>query len=119
MKVTALIAPVLCSIVLAQDAQIPLKEKAQGWFDKAKSYIPSGTPSIPNPVHAGAAAVAAQKVQNVNIRNYERLLAPKPDGEEEWLIYATGGNKTCFGRCGKVDLAWNVRVVVTYILGRC
>lgn len=108
MKTSAIFASLLLGTALAADAQVPLKDKAQGWFDKAKSYIPSGTPSIPNPVDAAASAVAAMKVQRVNIRNYQRLLSPKPEGEEEWLIYATGGNKSCFGRCARPDKAWNV-----------
>ena len=108
MKTTTFLTSLLFGAALAQDAQAPLKDKAQAWFDKAKAYIPSAAPSIPNPIDAGASAVAADKVQKVNIRNYQRILAPKLDGEEEWLIYTTGGNKSCFGRCGKADLAWNV-----------
>lgn len=108
MKVSAFLTGLFLGVVLADEAQVPLKDKAQGWFDKAKSYIPSVSPSIPNPIDAGAAAVAAKKVQKVNVRNAQRLLAPKPEGEEEWIIFATGGNKTCFGRCGRADLAWNV-----------
>ena len=108
MKTSTLIASLFFGATLAADAQVPLKDKAQGWLDKAKSYIPSGTPSVPNPVDAAAAGVAALKVQKVNIRNYERLLSPKLEGEEEWLIYATGQNKSCFGRCGKSDRVFNV-----------
>lgn len=107
---SSIVASLLFSVALAQDAQIPLKEKAAGWFDKAKSYIPSVTPSIPNPIDAGDSAVADKKVQKINIRNYQRLLQPKIDGEEEWLIYVTGGNKSCFGRCGKADAAWSQSV---------
>lgn len=107
MRAATLLTTLLFSAVLAQD-QVPLKEKAAGWFDKAKSYIPSGTPSIPNPVQAAAGAVANKKVQKINIRNYKRLLRPKIEGEEEWLIYLTGHNKTCFGTCGRADAAWNV-----------
>lgn len=105
---TSILASLLVGIALAQDAQTPLKEKAAGWFDKAKAYIPAGAPSIPNPIDAGAAAVEEKRVTRINIRNYQRLLKPKLEGEEEWLIYLTGGNKTCFGRCGKTDAAWNV-----------
>ncbi|KAK5088214.1 hypothetical protein LTR05_002431 [Lithohypha guttulata] len=111
MQVAALLATLLCSTALGQNAQVPLKDIAQGWFDKAKSYIPS-TDSIPDPIEAGAAAIAGQQVQKVNIRNFERLLAPKSEGPEEWLIYTTGGNKTCFGRCGNADLAWNESVPI-------
>ena len=89
----------------ADDQQVPLKDKAAGWFDKAKSFIPSG---IPNPIDAGASAVAARKVERINIRNWQRKLSPKLEGEEEWMVYLTGGNKSCFGRCGDVDLVWNV-----------
>ncbi|KIX99576.1 uncharacterized protein Z520_05152 [Fonsecaea multimorphosa CBS 102226] len=104
----------LLPLLVAAD-QVPLKEKAAGWFDKAKSYIPSAAPSVsvpvpPNPVEAGAATVAGYKVEKINIRNWQRKLAPKPDTEEEWMIYLTGGNKTCFGKCGPVDAVWNESV---------
>lgn len=111
MKATTFLTTLLFGAVLAQD-QVPLKEKAAGWLDKAKSFIPSGTPSIPNPVEAAAAAFADKKVQKLNIRNYQRILQPKLEGEEEWLIYATGGNKTCFGRCARADAAWNGAVPI-------
>lgn len=107
---TSILASLLFGIAIATDAQVPLKDKAAGWFDKAKSYIPSVTPSINNPVDVAAAAVAALKVQKVNIRNYQRILSPKLEGEEEWLIYATGANKSCFNRCGRADTAWNASV---------
>ncbi|OQV07655.1 hypothetical protein CLAIMM_12058 [Cladophialophora immunda] len=108
----------LLPLLVAAD-QVPLKEKAAGWFDKAKSFIPSGgggaapavsVPVPPNPVEAGAAKVAENKVEKINVRNWQRKLSPKPDTEEEWMIYLTGGNKTCFGRCGPVDTVWNESV---------
>lgn len=97
---TLLLLPVL----VAAD-QAALFEKASGWFDKAKSYIPT---AVPNPVEAGAAKFADQRVERINIRNWERKLGPKLDTEEEWMVYMTGGNKSCFGRCGPVDVVWNV-----------
>lgn len=112
MKPNTVIASLFFSAVLAQDAQVPLKEKAAGWFGKAKSYVSSATPAHSNPTDAAASAVAAMQVQEINIKNYGRTLQPKPEGEEEWLVYLTGGNKTCFGRCGKTDSAWNVRMTL-------
>lgn len=97
----------LPALITAND-QIPLKEKAAGWLDKAKAYVSSATPDLPNPINAGAAKVAELKVEKINLRNYQRKLGPKLDGEEEWMIYMTGGNKSCFGRCDRADLAWNV-----------
>lgn len=77
-------------------------------FDRIKEFIPS---NIPDPLDAGASLVAGQKVERINIRNFQRKLSPKLDGEEEWMIYFTGGNKSCFGRCGPVDLVWNVSCI--------
>jgi len=104
------LASLLSSLAVVSSAdQVPLKELASAWLDKAKSFIPSGNvaPSIPNPIDAGAAKVADKRVQRINIRNWQRILAPKPEGEEEWMVYMTGGNKSCYGRCGPVDLVWN------------
>lgn len=107
MKTTTLLSTLLFTAALAQD-QVPLKEKAAAWFDIAKSYIPTGAPSIPNPVQAASGIFANKKVQKINIRNYQRFLRPKVEGEEEWVIYLTGHNKTCFGKCERADAAWNV-----------
>jgi hypothetical protein len=78
------------------------KDSAQHVFDVLKDNL------VPDPLDSGAAAVAGQVVERISIRNFQRKLAPKPEGEEEWMIYFTGGNKSCFGRCGPVDLVWNV-----------
>lgn len=94
----------LLPLLVAAD-QAALTDKAAAWFEKAKEYIPG---NVPNPVEAGAAKFAEHKVERINIRNWERKLSPKPDTEEEWLVYMTGGNKTCFGRCDAVDVVWNV-----------
>lgn len=109
MKTTAFVS-LLCSVALAED-QVPLKEKAAGWFDKAKAFIPSVTPSILNPVNAAASAFAASNVEQITKHNYKQLLVPKASGEEEWLVYLTGGNKTCFGRCAHADKAFNVSLL--------
>ncbi len=90
---------------------LSLAENAfQHIFNDVKERVNEFTGSIPNPIDAGASKVAAQKVERINIRNLQRKLAPKPEREEEWMVYFTGGNKTCFGRCGPVDVKWNVRL---------
>lgn len=103
---TTLVATLLPALISAND-QAPLKDKAEGWLNKAKAYVASAAPEIPNPIDAGAAKVAATKVEKINIRNYQRKLVSKPTGEEEWMIYITGGNKTCHGRCERADTTWN------------
>lgn len=98
---TVFLLPLLSSFAAAD--QVPLKDKAAAWLEKARGFIPN-----PGPIDAGAAAVAEQKVERINLRNYERKLAPKLDTEEEWMVFVTGGNKSCFGRCTRAELTWNV-----------
>ncbi|KIV87126.1 hypothetical protein PV11_02694 [Exophiala sideris] len=99
----------LPALVAAQ--QVPFADQAQAWFNKAKEYIPGNIPSgTANPVEVAAAKFADARVDRISIRNWERKLSPKPDTEEEWMIYMTGGNKTCFGRCDEVDKVWNESV---------
>src|ERR1700761_28512 len=97
----------LLPILVTADQQ-PLKDKAAGWFDKAKSYVSGAADALPDPIDAGASVVAGSVVEKINIRNWQRKLSPKPDGEEEWMVYLTGGNKTCYGKCGPMNALWNV-----------
>jgi PTH2 family peptidyl-tRNA hydrolase len=43
--------------------------------------------------------------------NWQSLLEPSSE-PQDWLLYITGGNKTCFGRCGNADKAFNVRTQI-------
>lgn len=116
---TVLIA--LPALAAAQD-QVPLVEKVSGWFNNIKSAVPAApsVPSVPNPVTAGAAKVAEYKVHKFTHANYDEKLKPTSadpaDGPENWLIYVTGGNKTCFGRCDTVDKAWNASIPILSVL---
>jgi hypothetical protein len=102
----ATILLLLPALAVAED-QKPLIDIAKGWFEQAKSYIPTAVPSI-SPVDAGAAVVAANKVEKININNYKRKLGPSPDGPTEWLIMVSGKNESCFGGCDSANLKWNV-----------
>ena len=99
----------LSATAIAQE-QKPLKEKAQGWFDKAKSYMPTAAATAP--IDAGASKVAEKVVAKFTAENWETLLSPSSVdsslGPEEWMILVSGGNKTCFGDCGMVEKSWNV-----------
>lgn len=107
MRFTPFLA-MLPALAAAQE-QAPLGDRVQGWFNKAKSYLPTATPVIP------VAKVVEQKVQEkavtpFNLTNWQSNLAPstKP---QDLLLFVTGGNKTCFGQCGQANKAFNVSVV--------
>ena len=97
----------LPAIVVAQE-QKPLGENVQAWFEKAKSYIPA---SVYSPVTAGAAKVAAENVTPLTKDNWLSVLSPSAEdswkGPETWMVFFSGGNKTCYGRCDGVEKAWN------------
>ncbi|RVX68410.1 hypothetical protein B0A52_07410 [Exophiala mesophila] len=101
---SCLLLPALASMAAAQ-AQIPFKDKATELINKAKDLLPNS-----GPIEAGSAYIAGTIVERINIRNWERKLSPKLDTEEEWMVYVTGGNKSCFGRCGPIDAVWNQSV---------
>ncbi|QIW96847.1 hypothetical protein AMS68_002365 [Peltaster fructicola] len=111
----------LPAVALAQQ-QIPLVDQIKGWFNKATASISSVVPNIPtsiavpNPAAAAAAKYAELKVVPVTLENHKTLLQPgaatASPGIEEWLIYVTGGNKTCFGMCQRAETAWNESVAL-------
>ena len=105
MRLTTFLA-ILPALAVAQE-QAPLADRVQGWFNKAKSYLPTATPVIP------VEKVVEQKVQEkavtpFNLSNWQSALEPSSE-PKEWLLFITGGNKTCFGRCERANKAFNVR----------
>ncbi|KAE9988013.1 hypothetical protein EG328_000957 [Venturia inaequalis] len=108
----------LPALALAQD-QVPLADKVRGWFKQAQEYLPTAAsvPSvIPNPVDAGASFVAEAVVHELNLTNWQSIVAPSPSaqtaGPEEWMIFLTGGNTTCYGLCGNVTKEWTKSVAL-------
>jgi len=65
--------------------------------------------------HAAETLAGDKKMHVLTLDNWrEKLYAPvKEDATEPelWWILITGGNKTCFGQCGKVEAAWNETAV--------
>ncbi|KAF7586921.1 hypothetical protein BBP40_008013 [Aspergillus hancockii] len=103
--------PILPALAAAQE-QAPLADRVQGWFNKAKSYLPTATPVIP----AVEKVVEQQKVVEktvtpFNLTNWQSILAPSEE-PQNWLVFVTGGNKTCFGRCGQAEKSFNESVLL-------
>lgn len=99
--------------------QIPILDQVKGWFAKASNSLSSVAEkatqaSIPDPVAAGAKKVAALNVERLNLENHAELIKPgsptSAPGIETWLVFVTGGNKTCYGACTRADTAFNESV---------
>ena len=121
-----ILLPLLPSLTIAaQPAQKPLQEKAKGWLNKAKEYIPTAVPTVPgltavskasnpkptlkSPLKQTANAIAAKKVQTLTRSNFRDLLTPasNANGPMEWMVFVTGGNKTCGPHCHNLHVSWN------------
>ncbi|GLI79524.1 hypothetical protein PoHVEF18_007861 [Penicillium ochrochloron] len=107
MRFTSLIT-LLPALALAQE-QVPLADRVQGWFNKAKSLVPTAVPA--DPIQKMAEKVSEKRVTHVTMQNWQSLLTPAEDAQD-WYIYITGGNKTCFGRCDIADKAFKESVLL-------
>jgi hypothetical protein len=108
----------------AAQQQIPIIDQVKGWFAKAtesfgaavSSASESVSVNVPNPIASGAAKAAELKVQEISVENYKQTVQPNSPsastGIETWMVYVTGGNKTCYGMCGTADTAFNESVVL-------
>ena len=102
----ALALPVLAA---AQDIQKPLIEQAGDWFNSLRGYIPTSVPAVPAALKSPVAASAA-KVAYLTMANYETELTPDPKSSkspQEWMVFVSGGNKTCGGFCDRLEREWN------------
>ncbi|DAA74474.1 TPA_exp: Uncharacterized protein A8136_3441 [Trichophyton benhamiae CBS 112371] len=101
---------ILLPALAAAQEQVPFAERLQGWFNQAKELLP--TPKVPQavapvttPAPPKAAVVKPKTVSQFNPDNWRDILTPQSK-PQEWLIFVTGGNKTCFGQCGQANRAW-------------
>lgn len=96
---------VVLPLAAAQD-QVPLGDRVQGWFNRAKSYMPTATPVVP-PQKAAEQKMPEKAVTPITMGNWESILTPGAE-PQDWFIFTTGGNKTCGGQCERSEKAFNV-----------
>ncbi|KAI0541718.1 hypothetical protein GGR58DRAFT_413010 [Xylaria digitata] len=109
---SVLLAMPILAVADTPDYQAQFQEylgQAQGYFEKIASIIPS--PNKYDPVAAAAAKAGSNKIDVIGLHNWnDTLYEPVTPGSttpEEWWLLITGGNKTCFGHCGKLEAAFN------------
>ncbi|MCJ1278586.1 hypothetical protein MMC21_006403 [Puttea exsequens] len=102
-------------------AQHPLMEQAQSWFAKAKSYIPTSVPEAAHhPIGASTAKLASKATTSLTMANYEAFLTPnltsttktKPTAPHEYMVFITGGNRTCGGQCAHATKVFNESAIL-------
>jgi len=126
---SSLSIPVLAVCAVTNAQQIPFLDQAKSWYTRAASAASSlahvaasaaSTPTIPNPISVGTAALASTQVTRLTLSNFRNTVRPSfsdhsnsPSsgaGIEEWFILITGGNKTCTGQCGLAEEAFNASI---------
>lgn len=107
MRLSASLLAILPLTIAAQQ-QKPLGENIQSWFEKAKSYIPNAASA---PIASTAAKAAASNVVPLTKDNWQSILTPSTSdpfqGPESWMVFFSGENKTCYGKCAELEQAWN------------
>ncbi|KAB8288204.1 hypothetical protein EYC80_010209 [Monilinia laxa] len=110
-------ASLLTLPLLAAAQESPLeqaKAQAQHWLSKLQSYIPS--PSSENPLEAATQKVGQAKIHHLTLDTWQETIrgsvTPESTLPQEWWVLATGGNKTCYGLCGKVERGFNESAAV-------
>ncbi|KAH8811743.1 hypothetical protein F5884DRAFT_783243 [Xylogone sp. PMI_703] len=107
-SVSLLALPLLT--VAAQESPLDqAKAQAQYWFNKIASYIP--TPSVPEPAAAATTKPTVRPLHVLTLDNWKETIQSSVQLDsatpEEWWVFLTGGNKTCFGRCQGPETAFN------------
>ena len=99
-------------LLAAAQQQSPLdqiKEQAQYYLNKLSSFLPN--PNLQHSVDATAVKLGVKNVNILTIDNWKSTLQSSSrsysESPEEWWVLITGGNKTCYGQCAKVETAFN------------
>ncbi|KAK7948707.1 uncharacterized protein PG986_009593 [Apiospora aurea] len=100
----------LLALPALASAEVPeYQAQFQHYLGKMQSYIPSHSKT--DPVHAAEAKLGSMKMDVLTLNNWRETLyadvKPGSTTPEEYWVFVTGGNKTCFGHCEKVEQAFN------------
>ena len=113
----------LPALAVAEE-QIPILDKVKGFFNKATAAVSASISSMPSaPVDTATSKVAAKVAEviqyPITLENWKDVMTvdatASPRTTQDWLVFTTGGNNTCFGLCGNVTTAWNVRMALTQL----
>ncbi|KAM7208500.1 hypothetical protein V8F20_001181 [Naviculisporaceae sp. PSN 640] len=110
---------VLALPLLAAAAESPFqqyKAKFQNFLGSFGASTPSSDDVLPvASVKANKASAKAKKIETLTLGNWKETLfgpvKPASTQPEEWWVLITGGNKTCFGRCERIEKAFNESAV--------
>lgn len=108
MRFSSALFAALPALVVAQDPVDQIKTQVRSILEQVAHYIPN--PGAYDPVAAAEAKTGALKLSTLTLENWKDTLyepvSPGATTPEEWWVLVSGRNKTCFGRCEKVETAF-------------
>lgn len=101
MRFTLTLTASMATIALAQEGGFAqYKAQFQNLLGKFGAYVPNNIPS--NPVAAVEQKVGSLTVSTLTLENWKDTLfkpvKPAATTPEEWYLFISGRNKTCFGK---------------------
>lgn len=127
MRISTLLLASSATLAVSAQEQIPFNDRIKGWYAAAQDFAAdtqrfvadaaaAAASHIPS-ADAGASKVAEHNVHHLTLHNWANTLqhssaAATANAPEPWMVYMTGGNKTCHGRCEPADRAWNESVAL-------
>ncbi|KAI5467052.1 hypothetical protein BGZ63DRAFT_344999 [Mariannaea sp. PMI_226] len=108
MRFSSTILAALPALVAAQDPVDQIRTQVRSLLDQASSYLPN--PGTYDPVAAAQDKAGPLKMSTLTLENWKDTfyepVSPDATKPEEWWVLVSGRNKTCFGRCDKVEEAF-------------
>jgi len=105
---------ILALPLLAAAAESPFeqyKAQFQNFLGSFGSYGAKTQPDKASPVQAAEKKLGEKAIKVLTLENWRNTLygpvKPTTTKPVEWWVLMTGGNKTCFGHCGKIEAAFN------------
>lgn len=116
MKLTSYLALALPALAAAQEQAFleQFQQQAGHWWDRVQDF---GKNLISQTVGATSAKVADANVHYLQSDSWKETLqhsgtARPYSPPEAWMVLITGGNRTCKGRCERLNRAFNVRSLI-------
>ncbi|KAI1090107.1 hypothetical protein F5B19DRAFT_464673 [Rostrohypoxylon terebratum] len=110
-------ASVIASLPLLAAADVPeYQAQFENYLGQAQVFLGNVASKLPNPNKHDVAAAVEAKTGALNLdiltldnwkQTFYSSVKPESTTPEEWWVLITGGNKTCFGQCGKIESAFN------------
>lgn len=109
---TLLALPLLAGATQQESPLDQAKAKFDYYLKKAQSFIPNPSKDTPIDTSYSASSSTSGKAPEVlTLGDWESTIrgsvAADSTTPQEWWVLVTGGNKTCFGQCTKVETAFN------------